>query len=96
MIIPPLAFSIRILGKATVIWIGLRAGLIFVGVGPAVDIRTAVGIAALSASLAVFDILRRNEHVFMENLGVSRLGLVLLSVAPPVVFESACAALLHP
>lgn len=94
MLIPYSPFTMRIVAKATTIWLAIRVGMLLAGVGPSVGVAMAGGITLLAAGLTVFDVRRRSEHVFLENLGVSWLVLAAMSTLVPAAFETVCAAVL--
>ena len=62
-----------------------------VGVQPDADLPSIVSIMALTVILTGLDLRRRQELTFLENLGVSRLTVVLLVTCPPVLGEGLCA-----
>jgi hypothetical protein len=82
---------LRLLVSALLIWCGIRGGLLFLGIGPWIGWLEACGLVLLTAALAFFDVRRRCEHLFLENLGVSRATVFLLVTVPPLLLESACA-----
>ncbi len=94
MLVPHSPFSIRILAKAGSIWLAVRVALLLVGVGPSVSVATACGITMLVAGLTMFDVGRRSEHLFLENLGVPRLTVAAMCTMVPAVFEAGCGAVL--
>jgi hypothetical protein len=89
--IPHPKFLRRILTNATLIWAGVRFGAAAVGVRPDADLPSIVAIIALTVLLAVLDVRRRHEFPLLENLGVSRVTVILLATLPPVLAEGSCA-----
>ena len=87
LLLPPRAITRRILVSAVIIWLGLRFGAALVGWGTRTSVPLAGAIALLTVVLATLDIRRRSHHLFLENLGVSRLSVAFLTVCPPAVFE---------
>ncbi len=86
MLFPHKAFARRMLVNSALIWVGVR-GFLFLVAQLWSGWQLACGVAALTAILAVLDFRRRNEHLWLENLGVSRLMVVGIAFAPPVVLE---------
>ena len=87
-IFPAWTLTRRIITNATLIWLGLRLGAVFVGVS-GTGVLLACGFVAAATGLAIFDIRRRSRHTLLENLGLSGLAVGVVAMIPAVVFESA-------
>ncbi len=72
--------------NSALIWVGVR-GLLFLVTQLWAGWQLACSVVALTAALAVLDLRRRNEHVWLENMGVSRVMVAGLAFAPPVALE---------
>jgi hypothetical protein len=88
MVLPHKAFAHRLLVNSALIWVGVR-GFLFLVAQLWTGWQLACGVVALTTVLAVLDIRRRNEHLWLENLGVARLMVAGIAFAPPVVLELA-------
>ena len=84
--LPHKAFTRRMLLNSALIWVGLR-GLLFLVAGLWAGWQLACGVVTLTTVLAVLDLRRRNEHLWLENLGVARLMVVGIAFTPPLLLE---------
>lgn len=78
--------------RGLVLWAGLRATLALIGLGVFGGVETApitrVGILAVVGAAVYLDARRRNEPLFLENLGVSRFWIALAGLPVPVLLET--------
>jgi hypothetical protein len=93
---PPAPFTRVLLLRGAGMWAGTRASasviLLLLRSVP-LDPSLLVAIPPVVAVLGVVEARRRNETVFLANLGVPALSLALLSAAPAVVGEAALVGL---
>lgn len=87
MVLPPSLFLRSILIRSLVVWAGLRAFGYF-RVGVIVPTLGAVMLTiVLVAFLTALDGRRRNEPLFLANLGVTPWSLIILGGVVPLVAE---------
>ncbi len=99
---PDRTLTWRMITRATVIWVALRvasmvpsipAALRVAPMAPSdvltVSLYLTVLIIAVTVALVTLDGRRRNEHLFMANLGVSLPTLITVAAIPPTVLEIA-------
>jgi hypothetical protein len=85
--LPHPAFARGILFRGTVIWLGVRGLLLFVGLTvPAT--ATAIAIVSLTAWLTTLEARRYSETVLLANLGISEWRLFALGAVPAAVLET--------
>ena len=97
MRLPPWPFTRAILVRSTVIWIPVRISATAVnlmvpgvptGFSPySLAPSTILAVVAVVTALTWRDCARRNEIVFLTNLGVSRMTLVGLAGALPLLYS---------
>jgi hypothetical protein len=96
-------FAAALLGRSVFAWLGVRVFvamcIAFLGevlVPPPNPILLSPGAALLVvlgvAALGLLDARRRNEDLFLANLGVSRAQIVFMAALPALVFEFVLAA----
>ncbi len=68
------------------VWVLMRMGYAFLGGGTLGLIQVAF-VAAMTSGVVVIDARRRNEDLFLANLGVSRWAIALLATAIPLGLE---------
>jgi hypothetical protein len=79
--------------RASLVWLGLRAAMLALagtlsGAGGAsVDLYSSVLIIVVTVALVLWDGRRRNEHLFLANLGVPLRALAIIAALPPLVLE---------
>lgn len=79
--------------RGLIVWFAIRAG--YTLLGPSSFSLLQVGFVVLAAVGAVLiDARRRNEDLFLANLGVARTTIGLAAATLPVLFEGLFAALL--
>jgi hypothetical protein len=86
---PPLPFLGQILLRSAIVWAGLRVALfiLFNLVLPSGVVSCAI--VALTVFLIGLDGRRRNEHVFLANLGVSTFPITVAAAVVPLGAELA-------
>ncbi len=89
MIFPDRTFTWLTVFRAFVVWLALRIVSLAAGVGLVVDLYASVLIIVVTVALVTLDGRRRNEHLFLANLGVSLTALLILAGLPPAVMELA-------
>ena len=87
LIVPYRSFTRQLLVSATVVWAGVRVGVAILGIGIATNLPVAAGVVLLTVVLVLMDLRRRSSHVFLENLGVSRMAVVVIVAMPPLLLE---------
>ena len=101
MALPPRSFARAILLRAVVIWIGMKLVVTSAAAAGAAARGEVLGfretlslapsaallLAAFVAGLTLMDARRRNELLFLANLGVSRSVIASLAAIPAVAFE---------
>lgn len=90
MHLPPWRFVRAILLRSTVIWVPLR--LVATALNPipnpwVLPPSTILAVLTMATYLTWIDCARRNEIVFLTNLGVSRATLVGLAGVAPLLFS---------
>ena len=99
MRLPGRPFAGALLGRAAVFWAGCRllvplAVAVFSGSLTARDItEPRPALAPIVGCLGLIEARRRNEHIFLANLGVAQPAIALVSAAPALAGELAIAAL---
>lgn len=68
------------------VWAGLRVVLAFFGL-PNPNVLERVLIVGIAAIAVLLDAKRRDEDVFLGNLGVSAVAIVLVALQVPVILE---------
>ena len=87
--LPDRSFLWRMVARACVVWLALRvASLAPTGVLP-ISLYVTVLVVVVTTALVTLDGRRRNEHMFLANLGVSLPTLFVLAAAPPTIMEIA-------
>ncbi len=91
MAFPTWTFARAILLRSFIVWAGIRATLLLLvtalGGGVRLSVRAALLLIVVTTALTIFEGRRRNEHIFLANLGVPTLWLVLLAAAVPALLE---------
>jgi hypothetical protein len=96
MIAPDPLVTRALLRRGAFLWVGTRvlfgfASLLTAGVfgSPSIGVapHTAIGLACLVGVLGLLEARRRNEHLFLANLGVSQWPIWLISVLPALLGE---------
>ncbi len=88
MIFPDRTFAWLTVIRAYVVWLALRAVMLVAG-GLAVNLYASVLAIGVTVGLVTLEGRRRNEHLFLANLGVSLPALLILAALPPTVMELA-------
>ena len=87
MVLPPAPFLRIILLRSLLVWAGIR-GFLYLRAGAIVPTPGAAAFTILLvAFLTVLDGRRRNEHLFLANLAVSRWTLIALGAVIPLGAE---------
>ena len=96
--LPERSLAIDLLRRGAVIWliVHLTVG-VFVKLSSGMPrrdllnlgVETSIALVLLAGGLGLLEARRRNEHRFLENLGVSQVVIVLLSMIPAVAAELA-------
>ena len=90
--------ALRLLRRGAVAWLLVRTMLFFIGLFTrpgeqpvnalfVLDPRTMIGLFAVIGGAAMIDTRRRNEHVFLANLGVSQVTTACYLLAPTLLAE---------
>ena len=97
--LPDKSFLWRMVARACVVWLALRvASLAPTGglwasipraAGLPISLYVTVLVVVVTTALVTLDGRRRNEHMFLANLGVSLPTLFVLAAAPPTIMEIA-------
>ena len=98
-LVPPPPFRGLLLRRAGVLWLlGRLMVALFVLIYEGADSLAAdavrlgapasLALTGLVAALTLLDVLRRHEVVLLANLGVSRVGIVILASLPPLALEA--------
>lgn len=86
---PDRRFISRMVVRACLVWLALRVAVLALEGGASVDLYTSVVIVTVTVALVLLDGRRRNEHMFLANLGVPLPALLIIATLPPVVLEVA-------
>ena len=86
---PPSPFLASVLLRSSVIWVGLRGMLFILFTLVVPSFAAAALIVGVTALLTTMEGRRRNEHVFLANLGVQVWFLALAAAVLPLVGELA-------
>ena len=86
---PPPPFLSSILLRSSIIWVGLRGMLFILFTLVVPSFAAAALIVGVTALLTTMEGRRRNEHVFLANLGVQVWSLALVAAVLPLVGELA-------
>ncbi len=90
MRLPVQPFLRLLLQRAVGIWLGARLMLSFVAIpidAPLLNLRTSVVAVAVVAVLGLIDARRRNEDVFLANLGVGYPVILAVAAIPALCLE---------
>lgn len=88
--LPVQPFARALLLRAVVIWCGARVMLAIGGMpvgAPLLNLRTSVIAVAVVGALGLIDVRRRDEDVFLADLGVGYPVIVALSALPALGLE---------
>lgn len=89
VVLPPAAFLGRIVGRSAIAWGALRGVVGFLPGGADLAVRTSLLLIVIAAWLALFFGRRRNEPLFLANLGVRRGVIAGCALLVPVLGEVA-------
>ncbi len=87
MALPSWPFARAILVRSFIIWAGIRAALLMLRSGVHLSLQATLLLILVTTALATLEGRRRNEHIFLANLGVPLLVLVCLAAAVPTLLE---------
>lgn len=97
MILPSRTFAWLTVIRAYVVWLALRIVMLAPpGAGLGANLYASILAIAVTVALVTLDGRRRNEHLFLANLGVSLPALLILAALPPTVMELAIGIALLP
>jgi hypothetical protein len=88
VIFPNRTFAWLTVIRAYVVWLALRVAMLAAG-GLGVNLYSSVLAIAVTVALVTLEGRRRNEHLFLANLGVPLPALLILAGLPPTVMELA-------
>lgn len=96
LLLPPRRLLRLILLRALLIWVGVRLLILLAGamIGELllrVSALSVITIILVSVFLTLADLTRRREALFLANLGVPTRVMVMLSVIPVILGETAMA-----
>jgi hypothetical protein len=85
--LPGWTFTRLILARSLIVWFGIRLSMLGLGSGLDLDYRVSFLLVLVAIVLASFEGRRRNEHLFLGNLGVSVAALMVIAAIPPFILE---------
>lgn len=85
--IPHPAFLRGLLDRSALIWLGIRGFLYFTRLFGSASLPASIAVVIFTATFAILDERRRQQTIFLANLGVSELALVAVAAVPPIVLE---------
>lgn len=79
-------FRTVILGRGLAVWIAIRLAAAFLEAGR-LNVLQSVFVVAVAGTAVTLDARRRNEDLFLANLGISPQAVFVLSTVAPVLGE---------
>lgn len=84
--VPYRVFLGALLLRSAVVWLGVRAAVALLG-GVDLALYASVAVVAVVSWLTYRDAYRRNEVLFLANLGVRGWVMAAFAAVPPAIFE---------